>query len=394
MLRKLFTYIAVCTMLMLPALQAWSKTTDKAFTLVIDAGHGGRDYGAIGRITNEKTINLNIALEFGRLVENNCPDVKVVYTRKTDRFVALQRRAEIANSCHADLFVSIHTNALPKGRIAYGTETYTLGIARADENLEVAKRENAVITYEADYQTTYQGFDPNLPESYIIFELMQDKHMEQSVEMARAIQTQYTHHAGRRNKGVKQAGFLVLRATSMPSVLTEVGFISTPEEERYLNTREGVQKMARSLYRGFLSYRKSIQPAASASEPPAKAESAATAPTPQEPPAAAPAKKEVPPTPQEKAKTSASEHPMFQVQFLIANCELKAGHPQFKGLKPVQHYREGGMVKYTYGNTPHYNEIKKIKKSISGKFPDAFIVAFMGDRKINLQEAIKLSKKK
>ena len=170
---RIFKYIS----LVLLFLAAVVCHAHKKFVLVIDAGHGGKDYGAVGKITNEKTINLNIALEFGRLVEVNCPDVKVVYTRKTDKFVSLQRRADIANEQHADLFVSVHTNALPKGKIAYGTETYTLGIARAESNLEVAKRENSVITLESDYQTTYQGFDPHKPESYIIFELLQDKYM-------------------------------------------------------------------------------------------------------------------------------------------------------------------------------------------------------------------------
>ncbi|MDD7440448.1 N-acetylmuramoyl-L-alanine amidase [Prevotellamassilia timonensis] len=228
------------------------------FTLVIDAGHGGHDAGAIGAYSKEKDINLKVALAFGRLVENNCPDVKVVYTRKTDVFIPLQRRADIANNNKADLFVSVHTNALPAGRQAYGSETYTLGMARANANLAVAKRENSVITLESDYKSTYQGFDPNKAESYVIFEFMQDKFMKQSVDLATCIQRQYAS-AGRPNKGVHQAGFLVLRNTSMPSVLTELGFITTPSEEAYLNSQQGVTELSRSIYNGFLAYRRMHQ---------------------------------------------------------------------------------------------------------------------------------------
>ena len=234
---------------------AFAEGGKHRFTLVIDAGHGGHDAGALGAYSKEKDINLTVALAFGRLVEENCPDVKVVYTRKRDVFIPLQRRADIANDNKADLFISIHTNALPNGKQAYGSETYSLGMARANENLAVAKRENGVITLENDYQRTYQGFDPNKAESYVIFEIMQDKYMRQSVDLARCIQNQYTQ-AGRPNKGVHQAGFLVLRNTSMPSVLTELGFITTPSEESYLNSQKGVAELSRSIYNGFLTYRR------------------------------------------------------------------------------------------------------------------------------------------
>lgn len=232
---------------------AWSNAEKRNFTLVIDAGHGGHDAGAVGAYSKEKDINLRVALAFGKLVEENCHNVKVVYTRKTDVFIPLQRRADIANNNKADLFISVHTNALPAGRLAYGSETYTLGMARANANLAVAKRENAVITLENDYKTTYQGFDPNKAEGYVIFEFMQDKYMKQSVDLASCIQKQYVS-TGRPNKGVHQAGFLVLRNTSMPSVLTELGFITTPAEETYLNSQQGVMELSRSIYNGFLAY--------------------------------------------------------------------------------------------------------------------------------------------
>ena len=238
-----------------PATSAAPRGGGQRFVLVIDAGHGGKDNGASGKISKEKNINLNIALAFGRMVEANCPDVKVVYTRKTDVFVTLQGRANIANRHKANLFISIHTNSMPPGVTApFGTETYTVGMHSGKENLAVAKRENSVIMQESNYRAIYQNFDPNRSESYIIFEFMQDRNMKQSVELARHIQTAYGTQ-GRKNKGVHQAGFLVLRATGMPSVLTEVGFISNPEEERFLNSKEGVQKLARALYNGFCAYR-------------------------------------------------------------------------------------------------------------------------------------------
>ena len=232
-----------------------SAATKRPFVLVIDAGHGGKDAGAVGQLTKEKDINLNVALALGRLVEKNCPDVKVIYTRKTDVFVTLQGRAEIANRNKANLFISVHTNSSPVGKAApMGAETYTLGMHRAADNLEVAKRENSVITQENNYKQTYHNFDPRKSESYIIFEFLQDRNMQQSVDLARAIQRNYTS-SGRKNKGVHQAGFLVLRATSMPSVLTELGFISNAEEEKFLHSQEGVATLARAIFEGFKSYR-------------------------------------------------------------------------------------------------------------------------------------------
>ena len=229
---------------------------DGRFTLVIDAGHGGNDAGARGKISKEKNINLSVALAFGRYVERNCPDVKVVYTRKTDVFVPLHERANIANRAKADLFVSIHTNALPRGKVARGMETYTLGMHRAADNLDVAKRENSVILFESDYKQHYEGFDPNSSESYIMFEFLQDRNMAQSVELARLVQRRTCAETGRADKGVKQAGFLVLRETSMPSCLIELGFITTADEERYLNTSSGVDAMARGIYKAFVDYKK------------------------------------------------------------------------------------------------------------------------------------------
>ena len=228
----------------------------QAFTLVIDAGHGGKDPGAAGRKSKEKNINLAVALELGRLVAKNCPDVKVVYTRKTDVFVELDERARIANKAKADLFISIHVNSTAARVGPQGTETYTLGMHRAADNLEVAKRENSVITLESNYEQRYEGFDPKSSESYIIFELMQDQNMEKSVRLARLIQQQMRSSAKRVDKGVFQAGFLVLRATSMPSALVELGYINNPTEELYLTSKDGQAALARSIYNAFVQYKK------------------------------------------------------------------------------------------------------------------------------------------
>lgn len=410
------------------------------FVLVIDAGHGGKDAGAVGAYSKEKNINLKVALAFGKLVEQNCPDVKVVYTRKTDVFIPLQRRADIANNHKADLFISVHTNALAKGRTAYGSETYSLGMARAEANLEVAKRENAVITYEADYKTVYEGFDPNKAESYVIFEFMQDKYMKQSVDLASCIQKQYKR-AGRPDKGVHQAGFLVLRNTMMPAVLTELGFITTPQEEAYLNSAQGVEELSRSIYNGFLAYRRlhdkqaanlpaeMQMPAPAASPAPsadvARASAAEVVPVevvsqarmagdvpekaPQTPsPAAAAekpkqdtsrkqparreenrtpaqAKKEKPAPKKEARKTGGIE---FRIQVGAGKKPLATNDPAFKGLG-VQRVKEGNFYKYHYGTFKTYAEARKAQSKIKDRFPEAYIVAYENGKPLSLPEARK-----
>ena len=230
-----------------------------AFTVVIDPGNGGRDVGAVGRISREKDINLKVALALGDLIKKNYPGIRVVYTRSKDTSVELGRRAAIANKAKADLFISIHTNSTAAGRkgtTAQGTETYTLGMHRAADNLAVAKRENSVITLETNYKQTYEDFDPNSSESYIIFEFMQDQYMASSVDFARLVQKQFATTAKRVNKGVHQAGFLVLREVSMPSVLIELGFINNRQEEKFLASEWGQKQLARSIYNAFQAYYK------------------------------------------------------------------------------------------------------------------------------------------
>lgn len=359
------------------------------FTVVIDPGHGGRDPGAIGRRGKEKNINLNVALKLGKLIEKNCKDVRIVYTRKSDVFVALDRRAQIANKANADLFISIHTNSLPKGRIARGTETYTLGLHRTNDNLEVAKKENSVILIENNYEQRYAGFNPNSAESYIIFEFLQDKNMEKSVQLAQLIQQRFKSTAKRINKGVHQAGFLVLRETTMPGVLVELGYISTPDEERYLTSEAGTDALAKSIYQAFVNYKRQHageknthpetirMPDRPSPEPIETVPEAKTN-------EAAPARKPVP---------ASNDRPVFKIQILTSDRKLPAGSKQFKGLSPVSYYREKGIYKYTYGESTDYNKVLRKRREIANKFKDAFIIAFKGDRKVNVNEAIKEFKK-
>ena len=231
---------------------------NRKFTLCIDPGHGGKDTGAPGSFSKEKNINLNVALAFGRYVERNCPDVTVVYTRKTDVFIPLYERAEIANRKKADLFISVHTNALKGNHTMRGFETYTLGDGRShakETNLEVAKRENSVILLEKDYEQHYVGFDPNSPESNIMFEFIQDRNLTKSIELAKMLQRHVCKVANRPNKGVHQQNLAVLRLTSMPACLIELGYISTPDEERMLNDKNQIDKIARGIYNAFVEYK-------------------------------------------------------------------------------------------------------------------------------------------
>lgn len=371
------------------------------FTLVIDAGHGGKDPGAIGRFSREKNINLSVAKAFGQLVEKNCPDVEVIYTRKTDVFVPLARRAEIANQSQADLFVSIHTNAMPGRAVARGAETYTLGMARADENLEVAKRENSVILVEEDYKERYEGFDPTSAESYIIFELMQDQYMAQSVDFARLIQKEFRTTGGRADKGVHQAGFLVLRETSMPSVLVELGYISTHDEEAFLNSQNGIRKMSQSIYNAFRAYKRQHGNGTATSTPSGdEADEAGKQPTEsaaeeatessigqlaEERQAIAPHK--------ETKKEEPTHRPIFKVQLLASARQIPTGSERFKDIKPVDFYKEDNLYKYTCGATTDYREAVRMRDKIKDAFEGAFIVAFKNGQKIPLQQAISESKK-
>lgn len=388
---------------------------NQRFTLVIDAGHGGHDAGALGAKSKEKNINLNVALAFGRYVERNMPDVRVIYTRTTDVFIPLHDRANIANKANADLFISVHTNALPAGKIARGFETYSLGMHRAKDNLDVAMRENSVISMEKGYQQTYQGFDPKSSESYIIFEFIQGKNMERSVEIARSIQNSVCQNANRPDKGVHQAGFLVLRETSMPSCLIELGFITTPDEENLLNDESRIDDIAKAIYEGFAKYknkydkRVTIPYRSQASEgngipsivpdsykrperksTPMRKQVVETAPARKQNVDTAPARKQtVAPVKKQTPASVKSDVPIFKVQILVSSRVLRKGDAHFKGEENYDSYQESGMVKYTIGASANYNEIYQLRKSLLDKFPEAFIIAFKNGKKYDVNQAIR-----
>ena len=416
------------------------------FVLVIDAGHGGKDAGCVGKVSKEKTLTLRYALAFGKIVERNCPDVKVIYTRTSDRFLELWQRAEIANKNKADLFVSVHINAVAKGSSVHGYQTYALGRGETtgkkgiQENLEVAKRENSVIYMEKDYQQRYQGFD-NSPESNIMFEFIQDKNMERSVELARLFQKSICAATGRLDKGAHQNNLAVLRLTSMPACLMELGFISNPDEELFMNAESSTDRYARGFLKAFISYknkyfdglnvpyrpqdiketqlaqvvpdeykekeRQKQQQAAAAQKrsqtttQPKQAESKQPQPT-QPKQAATPLPtgegQGVGHTSEGKEKVLSSDDqeaglPVFKIQILTGRQKLKTTDRQFKGLADVDCFEEAGMYKYTVGASSDYNAIARQRREILDKFPEAFIIAFKNGQKMNVNEAIAEFKK-
>ena len=365
-------------------LAAGMYAANQRFTLVIDAGHGGHDAGALGAKSKEKNINLNVALAFGRYVERNMPDVRVIYTRTTDVFIPLHDRANIANKANADLFISVHTNALPAGKIARGFETYSLGMHRAKDNLDVAMRENSVISMEKGYQQTYQGFDPKSSESYIIFEFIQGKNMERSVEIARSIQNSVCQNANRPDKGVHQAGFLVLRETSMPSCLIELGFITTPDEENLLNDESRIDDIAKAIYEGFAKYKNKYDKRVTI---PYRSQASEGNDIPSIVPDSY--KRTVAPVKKQTPASVKSDAPVFKVQILVSSRVLCKGDAHFKGEENYDSYQESGMVKYTIGASANYNEIYQLRKSLLDKFPEAFIIAFKNGKKYDVNQAIR-----
>ena len=373
------------------------------YTLVIDAGHGGKDAGAVGKFSKEKTINLNVALAFGRYVEQNCPDVKVIYTRKTDVFIPLHERAAIANRNRADVFISIHTNSVASRKPVTGLETYTMGMRRSGEKLSAAMRENEVVLIEDNYKQHYSGFDPRSPESYIIFEMINDKNMLESVELAKAIQKNVCRTAGRPDKGVKQDAFLVLRETSMPACLIELGYISTASEETYLNSSANVDAMGRGIYQAFVQYKNKTTgkllppvqeevPIKEERQEPVKLEVPVKQDTVVEKPAPKVKKDTVIVSPQPEVKADdvvAESLPVFKVQLMASSSKFAANDARFKGLKDVACYQEGGLWKYTIGSTSNYNEIRQVRQQAIKEFPQAFIIAFKNGVKMDVQKAIR-----
>jgi len=330
-------------------------------TIVIDAGHGGKDPGTSGKKVKEKDVTLAIALKLGTYIEENLPDVKVIYTRTEDVLPTLNERSDIANKNKADLFISIHADGWHDPKV-YGTSTFVMGLHKTEQNLELAKKENSVILLEEDYTNKYEGFDPTSSESYIIFSFMQNTYLEQSLNYASFVEHEFETRALRKSRGVKQAGFLVLWKTTMPSVLIETGFLTNPREEKYLSSNEGQEYIASAIYRALKNYKKAIEEKSSFV---AKIDSSKI--------------------------ESKSDSILFKVQIASSGNSISKDSDFFKGFENIEEFKINNTFKYTIGSASDFEKIVAYKKIIEEKFPDAFIIAVDKSGKIiPLNEALKL----
>jgi N-acetylmuramoyl-L-alanine amidase len=380
-LRQIF-YIIILVFVQ-NSIQAQNENQESEYkirTVVIDPGHGGKDPGAIGKISYEKDIVLAIGLKLGKYIEENIPDVKVIYTRKTDEFIPLYRRAEIANENNADLFISIHANG-GNDPLATGTESLVLGLHRSDENFEVAKRENSVILMEEDYSTRYENFDPNSLESYIIFSLMQNIYDNQSISFAGLVQDQFRDRAKRKDRGVRRQGLLVLAQTSMPGVLIETGFITNSTEEEYLTSEDGQDYIASAIYRAFKDYKNDIEMksgdvlANHKTSPDNRPDSLKSDST------------------RSITNNSIPENPSvyFKVQIAVSSEAIPLNSEQFKDLSELEEFRTNKLYKYAVGYKSSYEEILEYSKWVRNRFPDAFIIAVKNGNIVPVKEVINTS---
>ncbi|MGJ8592878.1 MAG: N-acetylmuramoyl-L-alanine amidase family protein [Aquaticitalea sp.] len=345
------------------------------FVVVLDAGHGGEDPGNRGNGFYEKEIALNIILEVGKELEKN-PKIQVIYTRKTDVFVTLRGRAAIANNADADLFVSVHCNA--HNSAANGTETFVLGLHANQRNFEVAKRENEVIFLEDDHESHYDGFDPNSPESFMAMTLMQEDYLDQSTQLAKFVQDNFTHKLKRNNRGVKQAGFWVLHNTYMPSILIETGFLTYKPEGAYLNSNKGQNEMSDAIYKAIIDYKKILDQNVGEniySEPATPMVVTENAPI-------------------EKAEIPSVEqiynNIVFKVQLAASSTKLDPKPNNFNGLSDISREKEGKLFKYFYGYTSDYNKVKKLQEEAQKNgYPSCFVVAYKDGKRIDLNDALK-----
>lgn len=353
--KKILFFVLFFNILMF---HGYPQAKDK-FVVVLDAGHGGRDPGTNGNGFVEKNVALNFVLKVGGILEKH-EDIKVVYTRKKDVFIPLDERAKIANKAYANLFVSVHCNSVKNPR-PFGSETFVLGLHRNKDNLDVAMRENSVIFLEENHEVTYNGFDPNSPESYIGMMLMQAEYLDQSILLAANIQDNFTNDFHRKNRGVKQAGFLVLRETYMPSVLIETGFLSNKKEGTYLNSKKGQKEISRAIADGVIAYKNNID------------------------------LNLVETAEQQKEKNKAIyENVVFKVQLAASSKKLETNPYNFKGLETVSRNKEGEFYKYYYGETSDYLKIQNKQREAKEKgFATCYIVAFRNGKKITVGEALK-----
>lgn len=355
------------------SVSALALKNDKGWVIVIDAGHGGKDPGALGSFSYEKNIALAIALKTGDYIEQNIKNVTVIYTRKDDTFVELRDRATIANKSKADLFISIHAN-WAKSKSVKGTETFIMGLAKDQQNLEVAMKENEVILLENDHTSKYEGFDPKSPESYIMFTLMQNIFQEQSTNLASKIQTQYKDRNDRTDRGVQQAGFWVLFMTTMPSVLTETGFITHPGEEKYLNSKQGQDYIASSIFGACRDYIDEIDSKSGISW--SKNQTSE-------------------PKPDNNNKVmSSTEDVLFMIQVVTSGSEIEVKPENFKGLTDIVEINVNDRFKYATGSFREYADAAKYRKTIEKVYPDAFVIAVKDYKIVPLQQALDQKKKK
>jgi N-acetylmuramoyl-L-alanine amidase len=350
----------------------------KLNTVVIDPGHGGEDPGASGLKTKEKDIVLAVALDLGKIINEKQKDVNIIYTRSEDKFIPLHERAEIANRNNADLFISLHANA-NKNHYIYGAETYAMGLYTNDKNLEVAKKENAVITFEKDYSTHYEGYDPNSSESFIIFTLIQNTYSSQSLEFAGIVQNSFEKSAERYNRGVKQAGFLVLWRTTMPSILIEIGYISNPKEEQFLSSSDGQMKLAMAIYNAFAEYKNHIESKSAFNKQNLHSEDTM----------GDFANKDT------NVNINLKDSIYFKVQILSSSKQVPLNSSSFKKCKDIKGYvnidevNSNNTYKYLIGCNGKYDEIIDFSKSVRKYFPNAFIVATKHGKIIPLADALK-----
>ena len=407
MIQRKFFQFGVLVLFFLMPFCSFAQKGEKIQTIVIDAGHGGKDAGALGRLSTEKSINLSVALKFGAYIEENLPDVKVIYTRTTDKFVELSERAAIANYNKADVFISIHCNSTEGITTADGAETYVMGESKNEANMNVAKKENAVILLE-DNTKAYGNFDPNSTEAYIIFSMTQSLYQNQSLSLADKVQKQFANKVGRHNRGVQQAGFLVLWKTSMPSILVELGFINNMKEEQFLKSETGQTQMALALYRAFEEYKREFESENHVSK---KSETTTDKPVATEKPKVAdkPVVTEKPKVadkpvvtdkPTTTDKTESTDKPVavsgdtyFAVQFSTLKRKISVTDKAFKGIKEVEVYESNGSYRYVSGHFQTKSEaVARLTEVRNLGFTDAFIIAFKDGKRVSVKEAEEATK--
>lgn len=389
MIWKRVSYISVVVLIILLNNYVFAGKplkNNKLNLVVIDAGHGGHDPGAVGLISKEKDIVLSLALRLGKMIESNFSDVKVVYTRKTDEFVELYRRAEIANEIHADLFISLHINS-NDSPVPYGFETYVMGLHKSQANLEVAKKENAAILLEDNYKASYDGFDPNSPEASIIFSLYQNAFLDQSLDLSMRIQQQFTKRIKSKDKGVKQAGFLVLYKTAMPAILIESGFLSNPKEEEYINSEKGKSNIVLSIFEAFKEYKYKVEGFNNQSQVYTQKSDAENQNSKSNQNSEVKIKEDT-------VNINKSEI-YFRIQFATSNVEKNIKDKEILEIGVVKVYSHNGLYKYTIGNESSLKDANKLLLKLQEKgFKDAFVVAFLNENRITPAEAVKILKSK